>query len=266
MEIHGEIITAYGTFSGIRCLPGDKDAPVVLFLHGFPDDSKVWDFQITALKNDYEVWAPDLYQHSFDDQIAGLVSHLKTYGSGRKIVLIGHDMGGPLATEIARTNPHLISKVLLLNSVSLKQFMGRWKNPKQLIMSYYIPIFAGPLHSKLWWKKAGRRFLQAAYDKGGLDKNDPIRNNSWEVLEGIQRYREVARKLSRYALETKERLQTDTYILYGINDPFLLTPDYEELKKHFKSVKLELLPTGHWPQRTCPDEVTKWIKKVIGNG
>ena len=263
MGNQSEIITAYGTFKVTKSCPEEKDAPIVIFFHGFPDDSNVWDYQIEALKTQFETWVPDLYLHSFQDQKRGMISQLESHAVGRKVILVGHDMGGPLASEIAREHPELVSKLLLINTLSIRQFIGRWKRPGQWMKSLYMPLFAGPLYETNWWKPAGKLLLKKAYDKGGLDKDDPIRNNSLNVLEGINRYRELARELPMHVLEMGLRLQTETHFLHGMNDPFIVTPDSDELSRHFSNVTLELLPTGHWPQRTCAMEVNNWIKKVI---
>lgn len=266
MENQSEIITPYGTFKAIINRPKVKNPPLVVLFHGFPDDSTVWGHQIHALKSDFEVCVPDLYQHSFLNQVRGMASYLEAHLGGRKAILIGHDMGGPLACELARENPELISKVLLINTLSLRQFIGRWKEPRQWIKSVYMPFFAGPLHNTSWWKRAGKFLVKSAYDKGGLDKDDPLRENSLEVLEGIKRYREIGKELPQNVMEMERRLLTETHFLFGLTDPFLVTPDLEELNRHFSNATLELLPTGHWPQRTCAGEVNNWIKKVINHG
>lgn len=233
----------------------------LIFLHGFPDDSSVWEHQINFLKNDFEVMALDLYHLTFQDQIKTVTQLAKGLKDQGEVILVGHDMGGPLGCEVARFHPELISKLLLINTVSLDQFVYRWKNLNQLKRSFYVPFFAGPLHYPKILKLIGRKFLNTAYDQGRISPSDPIRNTSPETIEGVKRYREIAKILPQIVLKPRGKLSVETHFFYGSKDAFLVTPDDEELKHLFENVTLEVVKTGHWSQRTAPDEVNQWIKK-----
>lgn len=231
-------------FKGTLIRHADKKSPWLFFLHGFPDDSEVWKQQVEELKNDYQIWSPDLYDHPLKDQIKGVSDALEVLGGGSDVFIIGHDMGGPVACEVARLHPQKVTKVLLINTLSIPQFFGRWKRPAQWFRSLYMPIFMGPLHSTTMWRKLAKPFLE---------------NGNTDVLEGIKRYREVAREIPK--LKDVPRLAVETHVLFGKEDPFVLTPTMDELLRHFEKADLETLPTGHWPQKDSPSEVNQWIRK-----
>lgn len=248
MENISEITNAYGNFKGALIPHQNKKAPWLVFLHGFPDDSQVWKLQLEALKSDFQIWSPDLYNHAFKDQIQGVASALGEIAADAEVFMIGHDMGGPVACEVARLYPEIVSKILLINTLSVGQFIGRWKNPIQWFRSLYMPFFMGPLHSTKWWRKLAKPFLES----------------DTEVLEGIKRYREVAKEAPAFFKAPKQEIET--HVLFGNKDPFVMTPTEEELRNNFTKFTLETLPTGHWPQRTSAHEVNQWIRKVVANG
>src|SRR5471032_1677971 len=76
--------------------------PVVVLLHGFPETSFAWRFQIPALAANFRVIAPDLRGYGETDKPAAgydkrnmaldLISLLDKLGID-KIALVGHDRG-----------------------------------------------------------------------------------------------------------------------------------------------------------------------------
>lgn len=258
MERHSEITNAYETFKGPILRHPNKNAPWLIFLHGFPDDSSTWSLQIEALKEEFQIWAPDLYSHSYSDQVNGVAEFLKETSNA---CLIGHDIGGPVACEIARRFPDRVSKIFLINTLSLGLFVKRWKKPRQWMKSSYMSLFIGPMHKTGWWKKFSGLFMKTAYDLGEVGAQDPIRKNSPAVLEGIKRYREMAKTIPEQIITDK--IKIETHFLFGARDAFLLPPQKDEMKNHFQQYTVETLSAGHWPQRTHADEVNEWIKRMV---
>jgi haloacetate dehalogenase len=80
--------------------------PPVVLLHGFPETSFAWRFQIPALAPHYRVIAPDLRGYGETDKPSkgydkrtmanDIVELLKTLGVGR-VALVGHDRGARVA-------------------------------------------------------------------------------------------------------------------------------------------------------------------------
>jgi pimeloyl-ACP methyl ester carboxylesterase len=90
---------------------GGGDALVVL-VHGWSCDSNYWQAQLPALREHYTVATVDLAGHggsganrddwsmaAFGDDVVRVVNALPEY---RKVVLVGHSMGGPVIVEAAR--------------------------------------------------------------------------------------------------------------------------------------------------------------------
>lgn len=102
---------------------GDK---LVIFFHGFMENPMhVGLLAPTLAKQGYRVVAPYLpgYGRTFDlpegfnfNDLAEVIREfIEKLSAGKKVVLIGHSMGGALAWEIACRKPEIISKVVLLD-------------------------------------------------------------------------------------------------------------------------------------------------------
>lgn len=249
-------------FSGITTIyrPG---VPWVIFLHGFPDDSSVWSLQVEKLNADYNVFCPDLYAHSYSEQIKGLSEMIGKMSPDEAVYLVGHDMGGPVACEVASELPGRISKIFLINTLSFGQFLSRWKNPRQLLKSFYMPIFIGPLHHTKWWKSFSEQFLKLAYDMGGVDAKDSLRDHTKDSITGIKRYREAMMTIPGHLLSGVKIQKTETHFLFGSKDQFLIVPNEDELKKHYRNYTMEVILSNHWPQRTHGQEILEWIQRKM---
>ncbi len=240
-------------------------APLVIFLHGFPDDSSTWSYQFEFLKNEAELWAPDLYEHNFDEQIEIVSSFIELQTNQRQIFLIAHDMGGPIATEVFRKKPEIIVKLIFLNTLGLEQFLGRYNSAEQILRSSYMFLFCGPLYETKWWQKGALKFLKLVYDLGRLPKDDELRSGSEKVIEGIKRYRDILTKIPGKIVFNPGRITRETHFLFGLKDPFLVVPSQKEFAKHFDKTTLKTISAGHWPHRSHSAEVNEWLKRIIRN-
>lgn len=98
---------------------GDRGPDVVL-IHGVPGSADVWTPVTDQLAHDHRVHVPDLLGFGAsarpesaeelwaDEQAKALACSLDEAGVERACV-VGHDFGGPLALELARQRPELVS-------------------------------------------------------------------------------------------------------------------------------------------------------------
>jgi 3-oxoadipate enol-lactonase len=104
---------------------GPKDGPVVVLLHGFPLDRRMWRFQIGALTgNGYRLILPDLVGHgqtdpveitavdTMADDVAALLERLHI----PKAIVAGFSMGGYVALALAERHPQRLAGLILLDT------------------------------------------------------------------------------------------------------------------------------------------------------
>src|SRR5262245_24343388 len=105
---------------------GPADAPVLLFMHGFPEGAFVWDEVMLSLADRFRCVAPNLrgYEKSSAPaeveayrpkhlalDMAALIDHL-----GAPIAaLVAHDWGGAVAWGIAAQRGDLLERLVIIN-------------------------------------------------------------------------------------------------------------------------------------------------------
>ena len=109
---------------------GSNDAPVLFMLHGWMDVSASFQFVVDSFARDWHVIAPDWRGFGrsartpadcywFPDYFADLDLLLDHYSPETPVNLIGHSMGGNVATIYAGIRPQRIAKLVNLEGFGL---------------------------------------------------------------------------------------------------------------------------------------------------
>ncbi len=109
---------------------GDKDALPVFYLHGWADAGSTFQFVVDAMGDDRRVIAPDWRgfgrtahqgcSYWFPDYLADLHAMIEIYAPGVAVPLIGHSMGGNIASLYAGTFPERVSALINIEGFGLK--------------------------------------------------------------------------------------------------------------------------------------------------
>lgn len=115
----GSVLSADGAKVAYRAT-GSGDTALV-FIHGWTCDQSYWDAQAPAFAKDHRVVTLDLAGHgasgaerkawsipAFGEDVAAVVRALPD----KRVILIGHSMGGPVALEAARLLPDRVAGVI----------------------------------------------------------------------------------------------------------------------------------------------------------
>lgn len=106
---------------------GPRDAPAVIFLHGFPESARAWRHQIAHLSPQYRCIAPDQRGYGASsrpaqveaytpDALVGDVFALADALGVERFALVGHDWGGVVAWMAAHTAPERITRLAIANA------------------------------------------------------------------------------------------------------------------------------------------------------
>ena len=100
--------------------------PVVVLLHGFPETSFAWRFQIPVLARDFRVIAPDLRGYGETDKPSlgydkrnmalDIVRLLDKLDVGQ-VALVGHDRGARVATRLTKDYPGRANRLVVMDNV-----------------------------------------------------------------------------------------------------------------------------------------------------
>jgi pimeloyl-ACP methyl ester carboxylesterase len=108
---------------------GPADAPALVLLHGFACSIRWWDGVVPSLAREHHVIRFDLLGHGgsekpkhgygMESQARRVAQALDRLGV-RRATVVGHSMGGSVATALADERPRLVKSVVILDSPASK--------------------------------------------------------------------------------------------------------------------------------------------------
>lgn len=141
---------------------GPVDAPVLIFLHGFPESHRTWRHQIRHFKDRFRCIAPDSrgYRQSSKpleveayapNKLIGDVFLLADALGIANFTIVGHDWGGAVAWGVALAGQHArVSRAIIANAPHPLIFQKLlYTHPGQRAASQYIRGFRDPANDPL---------------------------------------------------------------------------------------------------------------------
>ena len=241
------------------------NAPILLFLHGFPDDAHTWSHQLEHFEKDYLVVAPyfpgvgpsespkEKNRFHLNSILLDHFSILREIDpqEKRKVCIVAHDIGAIYAWNLARQLQNRLEKLILINGPSLEQFFSRYKNLKQLRKSWYMYFFQVPLLPEWSLKKWHNRFLPKSHQ----DKT--------VCFETIEQYRQAFIPGLKTLRNKPEKISQPVLCIWGKDDPYLETPTYQEMDQVSTNYTLRVLPGKHWIHKDNPQKVNQLIERFL---
>lgn len=216
-----------------------RDGPVLVFLHGFPDDMSVWENQVEYFKKRFHILnfnLPVTRDKKFMrpsviiSTIMGRMSQIVQQEPYKKFILIGHDLGSFILEELGHERPALVEAQILISGMSFPHYAGRKRSITQLAKSWYVFLLQIPGATQLLGK---------------------LMKNGMPYL-----YKTIPREIQEHRT-LKSRVKT--LMIFGKKDPFLNPPTQEEAERFYKDVQVKVLHGGHWIQKDRGREVNQLI-------
>lgn len=142
---------------------GPRDAPVLIFLHGFPESHRTWRHQVAHFSNSFRCIAPDQrgYRGSSKpaevadytpDKLIGDIFLLADVLGVERFTVIGHDWGGAIAWGVALMGQMngRVTRAVIANAPHPAIFQRLlYTNPVQRKASQYMRGFRDPANDAL---------------------------------------------------------------------------------------------------------------------
>jgi pimeloyl-ACP methyl ester carboxylesterase len=253
---------------------GLEDAPLVLAVHGYPDDHTVWDEVVPLLAGEFRVVTYDVRGAGGSDRPTGrkhyrmpqliddLARVVEATAGSRAVHLLAHDWGS-VQSWSAVTDPRLGARIASFTSISgpgLDQ-MSRWlrgvrDHPRaalrQFLHSQYVLFFQFPKLPEL----AIRRGLLET-----VSRRDTRRDEADE-LHGLWLYR--ANVLSRLGRPQPARVEVPVQLIVPEHDRYVLPacaigaaePWADDLTTH-------RVDAGHWVMKEAPELVAGLVRDFV---
>jgi pimeloyl-ACP methyl ester carboxylesterase len=268
-------VSAAGGVS-LSCIEaGPADGPLIILLHGFPEDAQSWSAQIEALAAaGHHVLAPDQRGYADSDKPKGVAAYgldlladdVIALADGLGYVqfdLAGHDWGGAAAWWTATRNPERVRRLVILNGpnpVAMKSYLK--SSASQRRHSAYIAFFQLPILPELSLRAGGfaslTRTLTRSSKPGAFSPADLERyRGQWGQPGALTAMLNWYRALKvKPRARPSNRVVTPTLILWGAGDAFLERGLAEACAKMCDEVRLVFLEDAtHWVLHEQPDAI-----------
>ncbi len=286
-RIRTEFVEANGLrFEVDQCGKSDK---LVLCLHGFPEHSFSWRFQLPLFADlGYEAWAPNLrgYGQSSKPEAQGEyaieelmedVAQLIDASGAREVTLVAHDWGAVIAWYFAIRQMRPLKKLIICN-VPHPQAMQQKFNLAQLKKSWYIFFFQIPglaefLMSRNNGAALGGMMRSSAVDKRhfGDEVGEVYRRNAMQpgaLAAMVNYYRALVRGggAKRQRALGFPKIETPTLMVWGEDDVALTKETTYGTDQYVRHLTMRYLPrVSHWVQQEQPEIVNAMMKAFLAD-
>lgn len=244
--------------------------PPVLMLHGFPNSSTDWRYQIPALvKEGYRVIAPDLLGLGKSDKPLAAENYTVAKDAERAVVLlsslgiqrtriVGHDRGGGASWYIAAHHPERVQQLVALTVGHSN--VARTPTIEQMEKSWYMLLFQFPEAEELLKKDDWRLFRNWMRNHPDTDKWIADLTPDGALTAGLGWYR-ANRRPSVTIGPALPDVTVPALGLWTIEDDYLL-PDYmletyRYMRARWRTERID--GASHFLMLDQPDRVTKLI-------
>ena len=265
----GDVMTMYNVDkSRVHVKMKGKGEPL-LFLHGVPDTSEVWDGTIAAFGDEYQCIAPDLpgfgrtqAPRNFDYSLESLANFVDQLLASLKITskvhMVIHDIGGIVGLAFAITHPDKVKSLTIMDTTFFSDY--QWHATAK--------IWRKPIIGELAMYLMGRKQFTDAMKKGAPILTDAQVQSNYDSLTFANRRMILRfyRALDPVIFKTWEdqlpatAQRFPTQVIWGKKDTFLPASH----AKRFGTNNVHILEnTGHWPMLEQAKEVHKLISDNI---
>ena len=261
---------------------GQKDAPVLLLLHGFPSAGHMFRDLIPQLSDQFRVIAPDLpgfgqsdmpertkFNYTFDNLARVIDRFTEVIGLGRFAIYL-FDYGAPTGFRIAMKHPERITAIISQNGNAYVEGLSDGWNP---IRAYWQdPSVANriALRTFLSPETTVRQYTHGVADSSLVSPDGYSLDNFYLARPGAD---EVQLDLfgdykSNVALYSKfqayfRKHKPPLLAAWGKNDPFFLPPGAAAFKRDIPAADVRFFDTGHFALETHCDEIAAVIRDFL---
>ncbi|MDO4919088.1 alpha/beta fold hydrolase [Kocuria sp.] len=240
---------------------GPEDGPVVLLLHGFPQDAHCWDDVAAALNaRGLRTLAPDQRGYSRDarpqkvadyrrEELCADALALADAAGAQRFHLVGHDWGGVLAWDIALRAPERVESLTVLSTPHPSALGHAMRTAGQLRKSWYIGAFQIPgLPERLLAGRIGSLLRRAGLGEQACSRYDRRFATAADLSGPVNWYRAMLRRDGVSATASGQGIITvPTTFVWGNRDLALGRAAAEETEVYVHApYRFVELDADHW--------------------
>jgi pimeloyl-ACP methyl ester carboxylesterase len=263
---------------------GDKSAPKLVLLHGFPTSSHMYRNLIPKLSDDLHVIAPDYIGFGYSDApnaakfsytFDNLAAHVEELLFGvlrlEKFSIYVQDYGAPVGYRIASKHPEAIDSIVVQNGNAYVEGIGAAFDPMKPFWANRNKETEEPVRGLLSLETTTFQYTHGAkspkaispdnwtFDQVFLDRpgNDAIQ------LDLLHNYSSNVALYDGWH-EYFRSSQPRTLVVWGKNDPFFTVEGAKAYQRDLPKAELHLLDTGHFALEEEGDFIAERIRAFLG--
>jgi pimeloyl-ACP methyl ester carboxylesterase len=252
----------------------------VLFIHGYGALIEHWKPIMRAVASRHSFYALDLYGFGYSARPGGLatkerwaaqVAHFIRSVIGGPAVVVGHSMGGVVATELVRRHPDLARALVLVNSSGMQPYERPLTSTDRMMLDMIGAPLIGETMAGIFGNEWGvRQGLLASYHRKERVTPELVRTFSGPIQRyGAGSYLAVTRNAPNLVIELKPGEYTgQALLIWGAEDRSIPPSDAAAIKRLIlpQAETVILADSGHCPFDETPeafcDALLPWLARL----
>jgi pimeloyl-ACP methyl ester carboxylesterase len=254
----------------------------IVAVHGFRGNHIGLEYIIKELSS-YRVIVPDLPgsgdsspMANLCHDIAGYASFVETFtnalGLDKPPILLGHSFGSIIAAKVAAQNPHMFSKLILINPITTSPRHGKQAPATKMVeflywLGYNLPeqLGLGILRSRTYSRlmsftlsrTQNRHLRKRVYAHHLSDLQQP--HHRAVIAESFHA------SITRTVLDDAAQIKLPTLIIAGDKDPIVPVSSHKHLQEAMPQAAFIVIPNvGHLVHLETPEIAAKAILEFLG--
>lgn len=275
-------LNQYVISNGIRFhVARQGSGPLILLLHGFPENHYAWRYQLAGLSEHHTVAAPDLRGYHLTEKkgpfdiktlsadITGIIRQLGFH----KAILVGHDWGAFIMWQFALDYPGWCEKLISLNV----PYLPRGPKPLHEMLTDsrfdYMRLFQKPGDAEAMIGSDVNGFFKRMYEGYSRQKNFMSASDQQYFVEAfeapnaitpaLEYYRNLTRNWELTEKQVTRKIRVPTLMVVADQDPLLTPAMFDHAEKYVPDVTIKHINAGHWSQQEAPNDVNQLILDFI---
>lgn len=264
----------------------------MIFLHGFPEYSGMWDAALAHFGTTHLAVAPDQRGYNLSSKPAALrdyrakplvedVLQLADALGHERFTLVAHDWGGAIAWNVAAWHPDRVEKLVILNAPHPITFLRALRDdPEQLAASTYMTLLRSDKAERVLSEDGCRRLFRMTFGQwteNGGPGDESVRQaylSAWTrpgALTGMVNWYRAS------PLHPPEpdaplpdlnpelfRVRVPTLVIWGERDTALRPTILDGLAEFVSPLTIERIPdASHWVVHERPARVLALIDAFV---
>lgn len=260
---------------------GDRAAPTIVFVHGYPDTKEVWMPVLQRLASEFHVVAYDVRgagqssaphgpgAYGLDVLTDDFAAVCDTVAPDARVHVVGHDWGGVQGWEFA-TSPRLHGRLASFTTIAgpaLGHAVRAARAPLlNALRSWYVAPLLMPGGPTVIWRAILSRErwgqLLAKAERLPVDDEFPAPTVVSDGLHGANLYRRnIPPRLLRPISDARAHAPVQLIVPSG--DRFLPASYYKAAERVAPGLRRRRVAGSHWAQRSRPELIAGWIAEFV---